>query len=235
MILRKLTIVDGIIQDKEIGGIPVKLDIVEPKGKRNVRTLIPLKEWWGVTQHDTGNDAPTASDEMHGEWSQNVENSDKLYVGAHLYVDEDSITQVIPINEEAYHAGDGVDGNGNTHTIAVEMCINGNLIKSEQNAKHLVASLLLTKGGILFKHQDWNGKYCPRTILEDGRWEHYKESVYQCMNRFDMDNWKLEGFDWFVEKGFMNNPDIWIDELDDAMPTYAILNLIKRAVESLKE
>lgn len=233
--IKKLTIVNGIIQDKEIGGIPIKVDIVEPKGKRNVRTLIPLKEWWGVTQHNTGNTHPTAGDEMHAKWMQNVENIDEDYVGAHIFIDSDSITQVIPLNEECYHAGDGKNGDGNTHTIAVETCENTNVAKAEYNSKIFIACLIKTKGGNIYKHQDWNGKFCPRVILREGRWDSYVKEVMSLVNQNSIPKWKTEGFDWFVKTGLMNNPEIWIKQLDKPMPTYAVLNLIKRAVESLKE
>ena len=83
MSITKLNIKNGIIQDKFIDGIPVKIDIVEPKGRRNVRTLIKMPEVIGITDHNTGNSAPTAGDELHARWMQNVENADKQYVSAH--------------------------------------------------------------------------------------------------------------------------------------------------------
>ena len=233
MSIKPLTIVNGIIQDREINGIPIKINIVEPDGKRNVRTLIPLGEWWGVTQHSTGNIQATASDEAHSKWMQNVENADRLYVSAHIFIDEDSISQVLPLNEEGYHAGDGKNGPGNTHTIAVENCENGNLEKTERNAKIFIASLLIAKGGIVYKHQDWNGKYCPRTILRDGRWEAYVNEINEFMSNSTLHEWKKEGFDWFIENGLMNNPEIWIKKINGTMETYAVLIFIKRAIENL--
>ena len=163
--IRPLTIIQGIIQDSEIDGIPVKLAIVQPKGKANVRTLVKMKEVIGITNHNTANTAPTAGDEAHARYLQNVENADSAYVSVHLFVDDDSITQCVPLDEFCYHAGDG-NGDGNRKTIAIEICENRNYEKAEENAQKLNAALLLTYPQLkIFKHQDWSGKFCPRKIL----------------------------------------------------------------------
>lgn len=178
MAIKKLTIVNGIIQDKDIDGIPVKIQIVEPKGKRNVRTLVKMKESIGITNHNTGNASPTAGDEMHAKWMQNVEDADIQYVSVPLYVDHDSITQVIPIDEVCYHAGDG-RGDGNYKTVGIEICENINVEKAEENAKKLNAALLLTyPAWKVFKHQDWSGKFCPRIILGRKGWTKFVEDIY---------------------------------------------------------
>jgi N-acetylmuramoyl-L-alanine amidase len=177
MAINKLNIVDGIIQDKFIDTIPVKVQIVKPKGKTNVRTLIKMKECIGITNHNTGNSTPTAGDEMHANWMQNVENADLQYVSVHLFVDQDSITQVVPLDEVTYNAGDG-KGDGNYKTISVEICENANVLKAEENAKKLNAALILTYPKLkIFKHQDWSGKFCPRVILERNGWNKFVEDI----------------------------------------------------------
>jgi N-acetylmuramoyl-L-alanine amidase len=164
--INKLNIVNGIIQDKFIDGIPVKVQIVQPSGVKNVRTLMKMTEVIGITNHNTGNSAPTAGDELHAKWLQNVENADKQYVSVHLFVDQDSITQTVPLDEVCYHAGDG-SGNGNRKTISIEICENANVLKAEDNAKKLNAALLLTYPNLkIYKHQDWSGKYCPHVLLD---------------------------------------------------------------------
>lgn len=166
MTINKLNIVNGIIQDKFIDGIPVKVQIVNPSGLKNVRTLMKMDEVIGITNHNTANTAPTAGDELHAKWLQNVEKADEQYVSVHLFVDQDSITQTVPLNEVCYHAGDG-NGNGNRKTISIEICENANLQQAEENAKKLNAALLLTYPNLkIFKHQDWSGKYCPHVILD---------------------------------------------------------------------
>jgi N-acetylmuramoyl-L-alanine amidase len=132
--IQKLNIVDGIIQDKFIDGIPVKLAIIEPSGNANVRILIPMTQIIGITNHNTGNSSPGATAESHAKYFQNVENADQNYVSAHLFVDCDCIIQILPLNEIAYHAGDG-KGNGNYHTLSIEICENKNNEVAEDNAK----------------------------------------------------------------------------------------------------
>ena len=163
--IKPLTITQGIIRDSEIDGIPIKIDIVQPKGLPNVRTMTKMREVIGITNQNTANTAPTAGDEAHARYLQNVENADTAYVSVHLFVDDDSITQCIPLDEVCYHAGDG-SGDGNRKTIAIEICENRNYEKAELNAQKLNAALLLTYPNLkIFKHQDWSGKFCPRKIL----------------------------------------------------------------------
>lgn len=178
MAINKLSIVDGIIQDKMIDGIPVKAQIIKPMGKANVRTLIRMKECIGITNHNTGNSTPSASDEQHARWLQNVEAADKQYVSAHLFVDQNSITQAIPLNEVTYHAGDG-KGDGNFKTISIEICENAGVLQAEENAKKLNAALILTNPRYkIYKHQDWSGKFCPRVILGRNGWDQFVEDIH---------------------------------------------------------
>lgn len=184
-----LVIKDGIIQNKEIFGIPVKINIIEPSGNRNVRTLIPMNEVIGQTAHNTGNTHPTAGDEMHAKYFQNVEDADQYYVGAHIFVDEDSLTQLIPLNEVVYHAGDGF-GDGNRKTISVEICESKNYEKCEHNGKLVLASLNMYYGGDLFPHMKWNGKYCPRRILP--RWDAFYKDVFDIVRGESMEYKKVD-------------------------------------------
>lgn len=177
MAINKLNVVNGIIQDRFVDEIPVKLQIVKPIGKRNTRTLIKMKDCIGITNHNTGNSSPTAGDELHAKWMQKVENADTQYVSAHLFVDQDSIIQTIPLDEVTYHAGDG-KGDGNYKTISIEICENTKLLKAEENAKKLNAALLLTYPRLkIFKHQDWSGKFCPRVILAKNGWSKFVEDI----------------------------------------------------------
>lgn len=173
--IKKLTIKNGIIMDKDIDGIPVIIKIVQPKGKKNVRTMIPMTDPIGQTFHNTGN--PNADDSDHAKWIQNVEDADKLYVSPHIFVDADSITQVIPLNEVGWHAGDG-RGNGNMKTIGIEICEDREIPKAEANAIKLGAAMMMTIPNIkTYKHQDWNGKYCPHIILKRNGWGKFVNDI----------------------------------------------------------
>lgn len=178
--VEKLIVKDGIIQNKEIDGIPVYVKIIKPKGSHNVRSLEKLRDLIGITNHNTGNSNAGADDEMHYRYFQNIEDRDSNYISAHIFVDEDSITQIIPLDEVAYHAGDG-QGDGNRETISIEICENKNLEKAEENAIKLNASILLAYPELkIYKHQDWSGKYCPRKIIP--HWDEFVNNIYKEVN-----------------------------------------------------
>ncbi|MDD4565506.1 MAG: N-acetylmuramoyl-L-alanine amidase [Eubacteriales bacterium] len=205
--IQKLNIVNGVLQDKFIDGIPVKVQIVEPKGKLNVRTLIKMTEIIGVTNHNTGNPSPTAGDERHAKWLQNVEYADKEYVSAHLFVDEDSITQCVPLDEVCFHAGDG-KGAGNRKTIAIEICENRNVDKAIENAKKLNAALILTYPRlVIYKHQDWSGKHCPRVLLSRGIWDLFVRDIRKLVEQTKQpDPFEADRI-WAMENGISDGSD----------------------------
>ncbi len=242
--IKKLTIVNGIIEDDLIDGIPVKKRIITPSGKNNVRTLIPLdlNSALGITNHNTANESPTADDEMHAKYFQTVENADETYIGAHLFVDADSITQALPINEIAYHAGDG-KGDGNRRTIAVEICENGMILKAEENAKKLNAALILTYPQFkVYKHQDWSGKYCPRVILGRNAWtdfvadiEAYVHSAGKETSKSMETPWKLGGIEYARDEQFIEDYEYWLANINNSMPAWAVFLIVQKAVEKIRE
>lgn len=120
----------------------------------------------GVTIHNTDNFKTGAGAKNHGTYLQN--SGSTLQASWHYAVDDKMITQSIPDNEVAWHAGDGY-GNGNMTTIAIEICVNpdSNLEKATDNAAWLAAKLLKAQGldhQSLYQHHDWSGKNCPSQI-----------------------------------------------------------------------
>lgn len=161
---------NGLVTDNNIGGIPVKVDIIQPSGLRNVRTLIPMVAK-GITVHNTGNTGVGSGDEAHGNYLKNVEKVDKDYVSWHFTVDEDSITQHLPMNEVGYHAGDGGNGPGNGSTIGIEIAECGNYVKSEANGIKLICWLLKEYNFSYdsvkpHRYYSLEKKLCPRRILK---------------------------------------------------------------------
>lgn len=157
----------GIFNVKEIYGVPVTVNLVEPKGKRNVRTFMPLKEPYYISVHDTQNYASSAGDEMHAKYIQNVENEDSAYVSWHITVDEDSITQHIPLFELTYNSGSKW---GNKCTISIEICVNGDFSKAMENALKVIIFLqeeLCIPNEKVKPHYYFadNKKLCPKHIL----------------------------------------------------------------------
>ena len=129
-----------------------------------------------ITIHSTGNPSSTARNERG--WLTNPSN--KVTASWHIVVDEKEAIEAIPLNEVAWHAGDGGSGTGNRKSIGIEICESGDRQRTLQNAVKLVAKLLKERGwGVdrLRRHYDWSGKVCPRIFYDGGKWTGWKEFV----------------------------------------------------------
>ena len=128
-----------------------------------------------IVVHNTANDA-SANNEISYMRSNNDETS------FHFAVDDKEVVQGIPLNRNAWHAGDS-HGKGNMQGISIEICYSKSggdrFIKAEQNAAKFIAQLLKERGwGIdkVTKHQDYSGKYCPHRTLDMG-WERFLNMI----------------------------------------------------------
>lgn len=134
-----------------------------PKGNKN-RPAHPMSPKY-ITIHDTGNASKGAGAKNHAIYAGRGANE----VGYHFVVDDKNIYQLLPLTENAWHAGDGGSGTGNRQSIAIEICENpeSNRTTAEKNAQQL-AAYLMKKYGIptsnIKQHHDWNGKNCPHII-----------------------------------------------------------------------
>lgn len=172
--MKNLTIKSGLIYETQIEGVPFRRVIAQPVTGFNFPNRNRPKTI-GITMHDTG-DNGTAYD--HAIYVQRVEREGKGWQASyHFCVDDREIVQILPTGHIAWHAGDG-QGNGNQGTIAIEVCEVGDRAKAEANAVKLAGALLAYFGGRVYKHQDWNGKYCPHIILKRGAWGAYQRSIY---------------------------------------------------------
>nr|DAI13169.1 MAG TPA: N-acetylmuramoyl-L-alanine amidase [Caudoviricetes sp.] len=129
-----------------------------------------------IVVHNTANDA-SANNEI----SYMINNNNE--VSFHIAVDDKEAVQGIPLNRNAWHAGDGNKGKGNREGIAIEICYSKSggdrFIKAEQNAAKLIAQLLKERNwGIdkVTKHQDYSKKYCPHRTLDMG-WERFLNMI----------------------------------------------------------
>ena len=102
-----------------------------------------------------------------------------MQVSFHYAVDDLGAIAVIPENRNAWHAGDGPEGEGNRKGISIEICysaIDGELFdKSEINAARLVAEILTRYGwGIerVKKHDEFSATSCPHRTKALG-WERF--------------------------------------------------------------
>ena len=129
-----------------------------------------------ITIHSTGNPSSTARNERG--WLTNPSNT--RTASWHIVVDEKEAIEAIPLNEVAWHAGDGGSGTGNRKSIGIEICESGDRQRTLQNAVKLVAKLLKERGwGVdrLRRHYDWSKKICPRIFYDNGKWTGWKEFV----------------------------------------------------------
>lgn len=129
-----------------------------------------------ITVHNTANDA-SAENEI------TYMNRNTKLVSFHFAVDDKEVRQGLPLDRNAFHAGDGAYGQGNRKTISIEVCYSKSggerFVLAEKNAAKFVAQLLKERGwGVdkVTKHQDYSGKYCPHRTLDTG-WDRFLNMV----------------------------------------------------------
>ena len=160
-------------------GFTINRNLLAPLGSA-CRSGQLLRDFLGVTIHETSNWSADANALMHAKYLQGSGQSSE--VSWHYAVDDKSAYESVPEYEKAWHAGDGGNGNGNARTIAIEICdnANGNFDQAMANAEWLAADVLYRHGiytvtGHLFQHHDFSsyGKNCPITIRDTGRWAEF--------------------------------------------------------------
>lgn len=137
----------------------------------------------GVTIHNTGSSASAKNHMLYMTQNGGFNNS----ASYHFVIDDINCFQLLPITENAWHAGDGALGAGNRRTIAIEICECGDITKAHDRAAELAAYLLKQIGGTpqknLYQHANWMQKDCPR-LLRHGNpygWTTFVEKVNQAM------------------------------------------------------
>lgn len=152
----------------------VIVDIIK-RGNIEIRpgTLIVPKY---ITYHNTGNKGRGANAKAHNTYIHNLAGKpikDTSHIGWHFTVDEDYIYQHIPLNENAWHCGDGSGPrSGNMMSVGIEICMHvdqKNYRQAEENAIALgryLAQILSIPIANHVPHQYWSGKYCPQVILD---------------------------------------------------------------------
>lgn len=141
----------------------------------------------GVTIHETGNTSAGTGALAHAIYLQNNGQYDRL--SWHYAVDDSFITHSIPEHEIAWHAGDGKDGEGNSKTISIDICVNSDsrFKEAKKNAAQLAADILNRHGlqkaeDALFRHKDWSEKGCPTQLISLEDWLEFKKMVQENMN-----------------------------------------------------
>ena len=164
-----------------------------------------------LTIHSTGNPSSTAKNERA--WLTNPTND--RTASYHIVVDEKEAIEVLPLNEVAWHAGDG-NGQGNRASIGIEICESGNRAKTLQNAVKLVTKMLKERNwGVekLRRHFDWSGKICPRILQPNNwaGWNKFKQDVQKELagggivaNKDIPDAWAKKDWDWAKKEGWLD-------------------------------
>lgn len=140
-----------------------------------------------ITVHNTANDASAAQEIRY------MTTNDR-YVSFHTAIDDVSIIQAIPYTRNAFHAGDGTNGQGNRTSISIEICYSKSGGKryeqAERHAVYYIAQLLCTYGwGIdrVKQHYDWSKKNCPHRIRQEGRWSSFLQRIEQAMDAYNFE------------------------------------------------
>ena len=149
--------------------------------KYSIKCPYPMKPRY-VVCHNTANDASAVN-----EISYMISNDNQ--VSYHIAVDDVNAIQGIPFERNAWHAGDGANGQGNRYGIAVEICYSksggAKYTAAEENAVYVMARLLYQYDlGIdaLKQHADFSAKNCPHRIRDEGRWNSVKSRVATVLN-----------------------------------------------------
>jgi N-acetylmuramoyl-L-alanine amidase len=154
---------------KELNGATVKVSIV-PTGNKDIRPQNKMNPEY-ITVHNTGNANEGADALMHEKYLINQAKGKTARTASwHFTVDDKYIVQHIPLDENAWHAGDGGKGTGNRKSIGIEICENPDMDykKAEENAIALIVYLMKELNipiDRVVPHKHWSGKQCPRVIL----------------------------------------------------------------------
>lgn len=142
-----------------------------------------------ITVHNTANDA-SANNEI----AYMIRN--EYQTSFHFAVDDIEVVQGIPLDRNAWHAGDGGSGYGNRKTIGIEICYSKSggpkFDQAERNAAWLIAKLLKERGWGLDRvgtHQQRSGKRCPHRTLDYG-WNRFKDMIQKELNEMNKPTWQ---------------------------------------------
>jgi N-acetylmuramoyl-L-alanine amidase len=100
------------------------------------------------------------------------------------------VMQLLPLNENAWHAGDGPTGPGNRTSIPIEHCQKTiDFQKTMFLGAALTATLIFdpteypggyaAKPALIYQHNHWSGKNCPQWMRERDLWHTYLDMVYK--------------------------------------------------------
>lgn len=136
-----------------------------------------------ITIHNTPDINEAAGTNDAEQYSRATYNNNMGDVVVHYYIDETACWHILADDTVGWHAADGVNGPGNTKSIAIEIIMDGSGKSWDINAEDRgakLAAILLHKYGLgidkLKTHRDWySKKYCPQYILP--HWDKFVAKV----------------------------------------------------------
>lgn len=151
-----------------------------------IKRLVPSERYYikspysmkpkGICVHNTSNDASAENEIAYMTSNDNP-------TSYHYAIDDKEVIQGIPDDRNAFHAGDGSNGEGNRNYIGIEICYSKSggerFIEAEKNAAIFIAQKLKEYGWDIShvkKHQDFSGKYCPHRTLDMG-WDRFLNMI----------------------------------------------------------
>lgn len=194
-----------------------------------------------IVAHNTHNDAPAAN-----EVAYMIRNDNST--SFHYAIDDKEIVQGIPENRNAFHAGDGGNGQGNRKGLSIEICHSKSggqrFIDAEKNAAKFIALKLKEKNwGIdkVKKHQDFSRKYCPHRTLDMG-WQRFLNMVQAELNTLkevgkvaDKKHWGEEYYNNLAKKGIKLDEKRFEDKITRAEAMALVDKATDRIIEMIKE
>ena len=136
-----------------------------------------------ITIHNTPDINEAAGTNDAEQYARATYNNNMGDVVVHYYIDESACWHILADDTVGWHAADGVNGPGNTKSVAIEIVMDGSGRDYDKKAEErgaLLAAILLHKYGLgidrLKTHRDWySKKYCPAYILP--HWSAFVEKV----------------------------------------------------------
>lgn len=136
-----------------------------------------------ITIHNTPDINEAAGTNDAEQYSRATYNNNMGDVVVHYYIDETACWHILADDTVGWHAADGVNGPGNTKSIAIEIIMDGSGKSWDVNAEDRgakLAAILLHKYGLgidkMKTHRDWySKKYCPQYILP--HWDKFVAKV----------------------------------------------------------
>jgi N-acetylmuramoyl-L-alanine amidase CwlA len=167
--------------------LTIKQQIIPTTNRNRPGTKLNANPAKWITIHETGNYNAGAGAQMHSTFVRNGGGSEG--VSFHMTVDDELAIQMMPLDEVAYHAGDGCDSRdtdlGCFQSVAIETCVNSdaNWTVTKENLVQLCVAIIKGDSRLLFngtnghfspqrlgQHNKWSGKNCPERLRGEGSW-----------------------------------------------------------------